>query len=84
MFRIALILLSVIAPLMFPWPLSLALLLLAALSFPAIALLGGVLMDVLYFAPGAALMPWGILAGIAGFVLATVMHDFMKTRIMGA
>lgn len=84
MVRLALLLLAFFAPFMFPWPLAVALIFLTATGFPILALFGGVLMDVLYFVPGAALLPFGTLLGIVGFLLALFVHDFMKTRIMGA
>jgi hypothetical protein len=84
MIRFALVTLALLAPFMFPWQAAALLIFLAATGFPILALLGGVLMDVLYFAPGAAALPWGTVIGILGFLAALFVQDFMKTRIMGA
>ncbi len=67
---------------MFPWPLTILLIAVASVRMPFVALLGGVLFDVLYFVPGAAYLPWGIVFGIGGFFASLIVHDFMKTRIM--
>ncbi|HYF29386.1 MAG TPA: hypothetical protein VEA36_03420, partial [Candidatus Paceibacterota bacterium] len=56
--------------------------LIAALFTPPVALLFGVLVDLIYFVPGAYPVPLGTILGLAGFMLAELVHGFVKTRIM--
>lgn len=84
MMRLVLIVLGFLSLFFFPWPFTLVLAFLAAFYVPPLGLLFGVLSDVLYFASGASFYPLGTLLGIVGFLLALVVHDFVKTRIMNA
>ena len=84
MLRIASCALAVIGVLAFPWPLTLVFAGVAALFIPPLALLFGVLVDILYFVPGAYPVPLGTLLGLTGFLIALMVQGFMKTRIMGA
>lgn len=76
--------LALLSPFFFPWPIAVALLAIVSIRVPLVALLGGVLIDVLYFVPSVAVLPLGSVLGALGFVIATLSHDFMKARIMGA
>lgn len=84
MIRIVLVVLSLFSPFFFPWPLTLLITLAAAFFVPCIALVVGVLIDVLYFVPGSALAPVASLLGLLGFVFMFFVHRFWKTRIIGA
>lgn len=84
MMRAPVILLGVLAPFFFPWYLGAALAFLASVYLPPLALFLGVLYDVLYFVPGASLLPLGTVAGILVFFCALLVHTFVKTRIMSA
>lgn len=82
MMRIAAIVLALIAPFVFPWPLALILGFIAAVFIPFLAPLLGVLVDSVYWTPGTGL-PYATMIGLVGFLIASVVHRFMKTRIMG-
>lgn len=84
MVRIAFFILALLSPFFFPWPVAAVFILAASLYLPVLALLGGVLYDILYYAHGAAGLPLGTVVGALGFVLAWAMHDFVKARIMDA
>ncbi len=83
MIRALVILLAFISPFLFPWPLSLLLLVAAACFLPLTAILIGVLTDAAYYSPGAAFLPMATLAGILACVLGLVVHRFVKARIIG-
>ena len=78
--RIALCILAVLSPFFFPWPYALVIGFVAALFFPPIALIVGVLIDALYF--GGSGLPLFTLYGIIGAAMAYFVHQFVKTRIM--
>ncbi|MEK7511201.1 MAG: hypothetical protein AAB582_03120 [Patescibacteria group bacterium] len=82
--RASTILLALVGVVAFPWPLTVVFVFIAALFLPPLALLCGVLYDILYFVPGAYPFPLATLLGLAGFLVAEVVHGFVKTRIMGA
>lgn len=82
--RLSSIALALIGLVAFPWPLAASFAFIAALFVPPFALLFGVLTDVLYFVPGAYPVPLATLLGLVGFMVAEVVHGFVKTRIMGA
>ena len=80
--RIALIVGALISLFMFPWPVSLAAILVASLALPVAGLFLGVFADILYFVPGAAFMPYMTVWGIGSCIAALLVHRFVKTRIM--
>lgn len=83
MMRIPLIILSVLAPFWFPWPIAIALILITAfLHEPFLALFMGILIDLVYFMPDLGI-PYASILGVVGFGVALVVHRFMKTRIIG-
>ncbi|HEX2792660.1 MAG TPA: hypothetical protein VHO23_03015 [Candidatus Paceibacterota bacterium] len=83
MMRIAAVALAVIAPFLFPWPLALVLAFAGAAFVPLLAPLLGILVDSVYWIPGAT-FPYATLLGLIGFPAALAVHRFMKTRIMAA
>ncbi|MEK7079724.1 MAG: hypothetical protein AAB901_00350 [Patescibacteria group bacterium] len=84
MLRIALIILTFVAPFFFPWQITLIIVLGAAFFVPILGLFAGVLTDVLYYVPSAAPMPVATIIGVFIFLLGLVVQEFVKTRIMGA
>lgn len=82
--RVSSLLLAAIGIVAFPWPLTLFFICIAALFVPQLALLFGVLIDILYFVPGAFPVPLFTVLGLIGFVLALLVHSVVKARIMGA
>ena len=81
MVRIALVILSLVAPFTVPWPYAVVLGLAASYFVPAIALVIGAVFEVMY---GTGSMPYAFIAGIAVFVLMFGVRRFVKTRIMDA
>ncbi len=65
-----------------PWQVGMFSILVAALFLPPTGLLLGVIADLIYYSPGAAPVPYFTLCGIGCFVLALLVHRFVKTRIM--
>ena len=84
MTRLAALILSAIGVVAFPWPLTAAFVTIAAVFVPPVMLLCGVLMDILYYVPGAYPVPLYTILGLVGFIIAEIVHSFMKARIMGA
>lgn len=82
MLRISAILLAAVGIVAFPWPLAAAFAAIAALFFPPLALIWGVLTDVLYYTPGAYPVPLYTILGLAGFIVAEFVHGFVKARII--
>jgi hypothetical protein len=78
--RVALCILAIASPFFFPWPYTMVLGLAAALFFPPIALIVGVLVDTLYF--NGSGLPLFTLYGIVGAGGAYVVQQFVKNRIM--
>lgn len=83
MLRLTALALAALSLFLFPWPVSLALMLLASLLFPPAGPLLGVLGDVLYFMPGSAPAPYFLLWGLVCFGIALLVQRFVKTRIIG-
>ena len=78
--RVLFVLAPFFALFLFPWPLTLGLSFLAGLIFPPIALIVGILTDVLYH-PGSG-WPIGTSWGLILALIAYVVRHVMKTRIM--
>lgn len=66
--------------LFFPWHITLVTALAAGFVFPPLALIAGILVDVLYY-PGASL-PLGTLAGAFLCAFSYGVRRFIETRIM--
>jgi hypothetical protein len=84
MIRIPALILAAIGTVAFPWPLTAVFVMIAALFVPPVMILFGVLMDILYYVPGAYPVPLYTILGLVGFIIAEIVHSFMKARIMGA
>jgi len=84
MMRIAAAGIALLSLFLFPWPVSLALIAVAALFLPLSGIILGALFDALYLAPGAAFLPYMTLYGLAATAAALLVHRFLKTRIMDA
>lgn len=82
--RISALILTAVGVVAFPWPLTVAFAVIASLFVPPVILLAGVLMDILYYVPGAYPVPLYTILGLVGFIIAEIVHSFMKARIMGA
>ena len=81
MIRIVTIILALVSPFIFPWPLTVLITLVAAYFFPGIALVVGALMEALY---GTLGIPYALILGALGFGSAIFVQRFVKARIMGA
>lgn len=75
------ILAPVPALLLFPAPFFMVLVAVAAVLFPPAGVLYGILADALYFAPGAATVPHGIIYGTAASVGGLLISRFLSTRV---
>lgn len=84
MTRALALLFAAIGVIAFPWPLTAAFVVVSALFVPPVILLAGVLVDILYYVPGAYPVPLYTILGLIGFIIAEIVHSFMKARIMGA
>ena len=73
---------AVLSVFLFPYPLTLLLSFLASLYLTPVALVVGILADLVYFAPGAAPVPFMSLLGGGLSVLALLVRRFVKARIM--
>lgn len=83
MIRAILILLPLPALLLFPKLLFAGLVIMAAIVFPPAGILYGVLADALYYAPGAATVPHGIIYGTAASLAGFLIGRFFATRVVG-
>ena len=83
MIRIFFAALAILSVFFFPWPLTVAVVLIAACFVPAISLVAGLLSDLLYYAPHAHMVPFSTLLGLVGFGIGFGVHQFFKTRIIG-
>ena len=79
MIRYALIGLAFLSLFVFPWPLTVALTFVASLYIPPLALLMGALAEILY---GTGGMPYALIVGVVGSVVAYFVRRLIKTRIM--
>lgn len=83
MIRIATFAIAFVSLFVFPWPVSYALILLASIFLPLAGVALGILLDLVYFVPGSAFVPYGSLFGLLCTVFSLLMQRFVKTRIMG-
>lgn len=81
MMRVVSIIAAVVSPFMFPAPLALATVAVAAFFAPFMALAIGLLYDLLYLPTGA--FPMGTILGAVGTGIALVVRRFVETRIIG-
>ena len=82
MIRGALIATAILSALLFPYPYTVLLTVIASVAFPPTGLLVGVLVDALYYT-GTGL-PLGLLMGLGASIFGFVVHRFVKARIMDA
>jgi hypothetical protein len=77
-------LLAVLAPFFFPWPLAFAIGVFASFFIPAIGIVNGGLIDLLYYTsfPGAHAFPYFTILGIIAAIFGAFVQQFIKTRIM--
>lgn len=78
----ALLALALLGPFLFPWPLTATLAILAAIYFPLAPLSVGLLTDALYYAHGAALVPWWSIIGLIATLIAYGVRSFFEASIM--
>ncbi len=71
---------AIVAPLYIPWYLAILLAAFAAGFVPPIAIVVGLIFDLLYY-PGNGL-PYFTILGVLGAAIAFFVHRFVKTRIM--
>ncbi|HYD93614.1 MAG TPA: hypothetical protein VEB18_04160 [Candidatus Paceibacterota bacterium] len=83
MIRWIVVVLALVSPLLFPYPVTLALSFAGALFVPIIGLLAGVFTDVLYYAPHPGIYPLATIAGAGISLIAFFVRRFIKARIIG-
>lgn len=83
MLRVLIPLASFVSLFVFPWPVSLFGIFATSLIVPPLGLALGIVADFLYFVPGATVVPYFSLFGLLSFVMALLVHRFVKTRIIG-
>lgn len=81
MIRSIFILAPLPALLLFPAPFFMVLVAVASLLFPPAGVLYGILADALYYAPGAASVPHGIIYGTGASVGGLLISRFLSTRV---
>jgi len=72
---------AILAPFLMPWPYAVALAVAAASFMPPVALIVGILFEVLY---GTGAVPYAFIIGIAATALMYGVRSFVKARIIGA
>ena len=77
---ILLVSLAILGPFFFPWSVALILGTFAALFFPPVIILTGVLIDTLYFSTHS--FPYFTILSLIIAVVAFFVQQFVKTRIM--
>lgn len=77
--RTLLCLVAIISPILFPWLLATFIGIIAALFVPPIAIMLGIMFDLLYYTGG---VPYFSIAGLVVAGIAFVVHRFIKTRII--
>ncbi len=82
MYRLLAIIAAFASPLLFPAALAFVFVFLASIVVPPLGMVVGIFSDVLYYTPGSGL-PLGIVIGSASSLVAFIVHQFIKTRIMG-
>ena len=75
--KIALTVLALTSAFIFPWPVTALLALFSALWLPLLPVTVGILVDALYYAPHASLLPWGTVAG----AFVTAASFFVRRRL---
>lgn len=83
MIRAILIAAPLPALLMFPAPFFMLLAVVASIAFPPAGILYGILADALYFTPGTAAVPSGIIYGTAATLAGFLIARFFATRVAG-
>lgn len=81
MIRIVLSILPLVSLFVFPWQLTALLAVVASAVFPPILLIVGVLFELLY---GVSGIPYALILGTIGFIIARFVRFFVKTRIIEA
>ncbi len=81
MIRIALVLLALAAPFFMPWAYAVMLAIAASAFIPPVALIVGILFEILY---GIGAVPYAFIIGAVGMALMYGVRSFVKARIMGA
>jgi len=82
MIRILSIIFAALSLFWFPWPLTIALIILAAAYEPIAATGLGILADVLYFAHGSYAFPYMTLIGLIITIAAIFVRKFVEARII--
>lgn len=78
--RAALIVIALLSIFWLPWAITLVLMFLSGLVFPPLALILGILADLLYY-PGHGFF-WASFDGLLLTLLSAAVRHFVKTRIM--
>ena len=81
MIRIALIALALVTPFFMPWQFAVLISLIASYFLPPVALIVGVLFEVLY---GTATIPYALILGVVAMLFMYGVRSFVRARIMSA
>lgn len=73
---------SFVSALLFPWPLTVLLALVASFFEPLVPLAVGIFADSLYYAPHAGALPLFTLYGLALSVIATLVRKRLRASII--
>jgi hypothetical protein len=78
------VLLAVLAPFFFPWPIAFALGIFSAFFVPPASIINGGLIDMLYFSAqhGLHIFPYFTILGVIVAIIGVFVQQFLKTRIM--
>jgi hypothetical protein len=82
MIRFLAVLAGLISIFIFPWQVTLAAMLAASFLVPPAGFALGIICDLVYYQPGAALFPYISLYGAFCTLAALLVHRFVKTRII--
>ncbi len=83
MIRYVFILAALASVFLFPYPATLFLSFVAGAFFPPMPLITGILVDLYYHVPGAAVLPWGTVWGLVLSLVCVGVRRFVKARIIG-
>ncbi len=82
MMRIVFSVAAFLSPFFFPFPLTLLLSAVAGFFLPAVPLLVGMLVDLLYYVPESSLLPLGTVCGVLIAAACVLVRQFVKARII--
>ncbi|OGG49079.1 hypothetical protein A3G63_02960 [Candidatus Kaiserbacteria bacterium RIFCSPLOWO2_12_FULL_52_8] len=75
--------LTFVSVVLFPWPLSAFVALIAGVSEPLVPLAAGLFADTLYYMPQSGAWPLFTLSGAVVTIIAAIVHDRLRTSRIG-